>query len=109
MAPVGASLMGHQAQGRDELVSPSRLAMRLLFAEMCSKGGFPVCSVESLWWCVVSTLEPQQLGFSLSGSGEQLGMVVPPQGSQPSPAPLQALSPALAFLTSVSPGNRLSS
>ena len=109
MAPVGASLMGYQAQGRDELVSPSRPAMRLLFAEMCPKGGFPVCSVQSLWWCVVSTLEPRQLGFSLSGSGEELGMVVPPQGSQPSPAPLQALSPALAFLTSVSPGNRLGS
>lgn len=39
MASVGKSLMRHQAQGREELVSPSRLAMRLLFAEMCPKGG----------------------------------------------------------------------
>ena len=80
----------------------------------------PVLSVKSSW-CVVNTPEPWEVGVSPSGpggtslggpprSGGLLGVGDPTsRGSQPSPAPLQALSSAMAFLTSVSPGNRLPS
>lgn len=89
---------GAPGSEEEELMSPSRPAMRLLLASNVPQGRpFPICSVQSLWWCVVGTLEPSKWASPSRGQEGCWGWWSPIQGSQPSPAPSPGFVTSLGF------------